>query len=50
MIRQVLSKDYGSQNFREGRNLREHLVQPPDFTDEETKAQEGQTDLLKVNS
>lgn len=26
------------------------IVQPPNFTDEETKAQERQTDLLKVTT
>lgn len=50
MKRPVLSKDYGSQNFRDGRNLENVLVQPPNFTDEETKAQERQTDLLKVTT
>ena len=27
-----------------------YLVQPPNFTDEETKAQERQTNLLKVTT
>lgn len=48
MIRPVLSQDYGSWYFRDGRSLREHLIQPPNFTDEETKARGRQADLLKV--
>lgn len=48
MIRTELSEDYGSQNFRGGRSLREHLVQPFNFTDEETKAQERQAELPQV--
>ena len=38
MIKPVLSKAYGSQNFRDRRNFKDYLAQPPHFTDEKNKS------------